>query len=146
MRNSMNRELPRVCAQLLQSCPTLRRRGPQPSRLLCPWDSPGKNTGVGCHVLLQSIFLTQGSNLHFLCLLHWQVGSYHQGHLTTGMVFKYGVIGRDKIGESLCQGIRFCAKEHFLPPTPANIFNQRIIEDFFLQGSGMLNFGLFWPL
>ena len=30
--------------------------------LLCPWDSPGKNTGVGCHALLQGIFLTQGSN------------------------------------------------------------------------------------
>ena len=30
--------------------------------LLRPWDSPGKNTGVGCHSLLQEIFLTQGSN------------------------------------------------------------------------------------
>ena len=39
------------------------------SRLLCPRDSPGKNTGVGCHFLLQGIFLTHGSNL---CLLHWQ--------------------------------------------------------------------------
>ena len=29
---------------------------------LCPWDSPGKNTEVGCHSLLQGIFLTQGSN------------------------------------------------------------------------------------
>ena len=33
-------------------------------RLLCPWDSPGKNTGVGCHALLQGIFPTQGSNPH----------------------------------------------------------------------------------
>ena len=32
------------------------------TRLLCPWNSPGKNIGVGCHVLLQGIFLTQGSN------------------------------------------------------------------------------------
>ena len=31
-------------------------------RLLCPWDSPGKNTGVGCHFLLQKIFSTQESN------------------------------------------------------------------------------------
>ena len=38
-------------------------------------DSPGKNTGVGCHALLQGIFLTQGLNPHLLCLLHWQVGS-----------------------------------------------------------------------
>ena len=37
-------------------------RGVQPARLLCPWDSPGKNTGVGCHALLQGIFPTQGSN------------------------------------------------------------------------------------
>ena len=33
-----------------------------PARLLCPWDSPGKNTGVGCHFLLQGIFPTQGLN------------------------------------------------------------------------------------
>ena len=50
-------------------------RGLQPTRLLCPWISPGKNTGVGCHALLQGIFLTQGLNLHLLCLLHWQVSS-----------------------------------------------------------------------
>ena len=33
-----------------------------PARLLCPWDFPGKNTGVGCHVFLQGIFPTQGLN------------------------------------------------------------------------------------
>ena len=33
---------------------------------LSPWDSPGKNTGVGCHALLQRIFQTQGSNLSLL--------------------------------------------------------------------------------
>ena len=38
-------------------------------------DSPGTNTGVGCHFLLQGIFPTQGSNPHLLCLLHWQAGS-----------------------------------------------------------------------
>ena len=37
---------------------TLQPNGLQPSRLLCVWDSPGKNTGVGCHALLQGIFLT----------------------------------------------------------------------------------------
>ena len=42
---------------------------------LSPWDSPSKNTGVGCHFLLQGIFLTQGSNLHLLCLLHLQAAS-----------------------------------------------------------------------
>ena len=46
-----------------------------PARLLCPWDSLGKDTGVGCHALLQGIFPTQGSNPLLLCLLHWQAGS-----------------------------------------------------------------------
>ena len=49
-----------------------------PTRLLCPRDSPGKNTGEGCHALLQGIFPTQGSNLHLLCLLHCQAGSLSQ--------------------------------------------------------------------
>ena len=38
----------------------------QSTRLLSPWDSPGKSTGVGCHFLLQGIFLTHGSNLGLL--------------------------------------------------------------------------------
>ena len=41
--------------------------GLQPTRLLCPWDFPGKNTGVGCHALFHGIFLAQGSNP---CLLY----------------------------------------------------------------------------
>ena len=48
---------------------------PWTPRLLCPWDSPGKNTGVGYHFLLQGIFLTQGLNLYLLLvrqiLYHW---------------------------------------------------------------------------
>ena len=54
---------------------SLRPYGPLPTRLLYPWDSPGKNTAMGYHALLQGIFPTQGSNSHLLCLLHWQVGS-----------------------------------------------------------------------
>ena len=49
--------------------------GLKPARLLCRWDSPGKNTRVGCHALLQRIFPAQGLNpslLHLLCL---QAGS-----------------------------------------------------------------------
>ena len=40
------------------------------TRLLCSCDSPGKNTGVHCHFLLQGIFPIQGSNMRLLCLLH----------------------------------------------------------------------------
>ena len=44
-------------------CPTLLRfHGLYPTRFLCPWDFPDKNTGVGCHFLLQGIFMIQRSN------------------------------------------------------------------------------------
>ena len=54
---------------------SLRLHGLWPARLLCPWNSPGKNTGVGCHFLLQGVFLIQELNLDLLCLLHWQADS-----------------------------------------------------------------------
>ena len=62
-----------------QMCPTLC----DPlgcNRLLCPCYFPGKNTGVGCHFLFQGIFMTQGSNAHFFCLLHQQVDSLLLSH------------------------------------------------------------------
>ena len=68
-----------VGAYSMHSCSvrssSLWYQGLQLSRLLCPWDSAG-STGVGCHALLQGLFLTQGSNLWLLCLLHWQAGSF----------------------------------------------------------------------
>ena len=51
---------------------SLQPYGPQPARLLCPWDFSGKNTRVGCHALLQGIFPTQGTNLHLQRLLHYR--------------------------------------------------------------------------
>ena len=49
-----------VCAKLPQSCLTIcHPMDRSPTRLLCPWDSPDKNTGVGCHALLQGIFPTR---------------------------------------------------------------------------------------
>ena len=47
---------------------SLQHYGLWPTRLLCPWDSPGKNTSVGCQGLLQGIFPTQGLNTHLLRL------------------------------------------------------------------------------
>ena len=65
----------RMRAKSLQLCLTrcdpLDRSPPGSS---VPEDSPGKNTGVGCHSLLQGIFLTQGLNLSLLYHLYWQVG------------------------------------------------------------------------
>ena len=51
---------------------SLRPHGLEPGRLLCPWNSPATNSGVGCHALLQGIFLIQGSNPG---LLHLQADS-----------------------------------------------------------------------
>ena len=61
-----------VAQSFLTLCNPMDHMEP-PARLLCPWDSPGKNTGVGCHFLLQGIFLTQGSNwglLHCVQILY----------------------------------------------------------------------------
>ena len=64
-------------AKLLWLCPILcDPMELQPARLLCPWDSPGKNTGVGCHFLLREIFSTQESNpglLHCRQILYQQL-------------------------------------------------------------------------
>ena len=61
-----------------QLCPTLQ----DPMDCSPPGSSvPGKNSGVGCHFLLQGSFLNQGSNPHFLCLLHWQVDPLPQRHV-----------------------------------------------------------------
>ena len=64
-----------VHAKSLQSCLTLRLYTLHPTRILCLWSSPNKNTGVGSHALLQRTFPTQVSNLSLLCLLNWQAGS-----------------------------------------------------------------------
>ena len=59
---------------------SLRPYGLSPSRLLCPWDSQGKNTAVGYHFLLQGIFLIQELNSCLLCLLHCRQILYHLSH------------------------------------------------------------------
>ena len=65
-----------MCAKLLHLyltlCEPMDCRSPGSS---VQGDSPGKNTLVGFHALLQGIFLTQGLYLGLLCLLHWQAGS-----------------------------------------------------------------------
>ena len=73
-QNSLDKELEvfmlldfsevKVKASVTQLCPTLCNHVDcmEPARLLCPWDSLGKNTRVGCHFLLQGIFPTQGLN------------------------------------------------------------------------------------
>ena len=63
---------------------TLRPHGLQPNRVLCPWDFPGKNTGVGCHFLFQGIFRTQESDQ---CLLCWLADSFFFNLLKCFFIF-----------------------------------------------------------
>ena len=57
-----------AAAKSLQSCPTLRPQRQQPIRLPHPWDSPGKNTWVGCHFLLQGMKVKSESEVAQSCL------------------------------------------------------------------------------
>ena len=56
-----------AAAKSLQSCPTLRPHRRQPIRLPHPWDSPGKNTAVGCHFLLQCMKVKSQSEVAQSC-------------------------------------------------------------------------------
>ena len=56
-----------AAAKSLQSCPTLRPHRQQPTRLPHPWDSPGKNSGVGCHFLLQCMKVKSESEVAQSC-------------------------------------------------------------------------------
>ena len=56
-----------AAAKSLQSCLTVRPHRWQPTRLHCPWESPGKNTGVGCHFLLQCMKVKSESEVAQLC-------------------------------------------------------------------------------
>ena len=90
-----------VC--VLNHVPTLQPHGLQPARLLCPWDSPSRNTERGCHFLLQGIFLTQGLNLR---LLHWKMNSLPLSHLESSRILLSSSFFRGLywiVGQSLTQ-------------------------------------------
>ena len=67
-----------VCARARARARLAMSNAPRPHwtvahQLLCPWDFPGKNTGVGCHFLLQGTFPARGSNMPLFCFQHWQL-------------------------------------------------------------------------
>ena len=89
---------------------SLRPPGLQPTRVLSPWDSPGKNTRVGCHFLLQGIFPTQGSNLG---LLHCRQMLYPLSHQGSWKVYIYP--------------LPFEPSSHLPPhPTPLGCYRARV--------------------
>ena len=65
-----------MCSKSFQSSPTVQPHRLKPSRLLCPWDSPGKNTGMGCHSLLQGVFPKGIQLVSLMSNPHWQAGSF----------------------------------------------------------------------
>ena len=73
---------------------SLRLKELQPTRILCAWDSPGKNTGMGCHFLLQGIFPNQGWNSIPLSSLAFAGGSF-----TISATFKQGKNLQDQLNE-----------------------------------------------
>ena len=84
---------------------SLRPHELQPARLLCPWNSPGQDTGVGSHSLLQGIFPTQGLNP---CHPHWRQILYHLSH-------RSDQISRSVVSDSL----RPHESPHARPPCPS---------------------------
>ena len=69
---SVLRTMPRTCCCCCCSVTSVvsesvRPHRRQPTRLLCPWDSPGKNTGVGCHFLLQCMKMKSESKVAQSC-------------------------------------------------------------------------------
>ena len=102
------------------------------SLLLCPWNSPGKNTRVGFHFLLQRIFPTQGSNPCLLCLLHLQAYSSPLAQPESPVcLYLYG-----------CMCVCVYVKEG-LPGSPA-LKNPPAIQD--IQDTWVLSLGLEDPL
>ena len=113
-----------------QSCLTLRPRGLQAVRLLCPWDFSSKNTGVAI-TASRGIFPTLGLNPHLLCLLPWQADSLPPSHLgntlSTGSVLATITIRGENVkditavnkGTSIFKSICWCPKSIAKPWTEA---------------------------
>ena len=95
-----------VCSAMSDS---LWPHGLWPARFLCPWNSLGQNTGVGC-LLLQEIFPTKGLNTNLLCLLHWQADSLPLSHLnwTLSLLIPHSCFPLDlRLSfSSLCQALK----------------------------------------
>ena len=76
-----------VNRSVLSGC--LLSHGLEPSRLLCPWDSPGRNRDVGTHSILQGIFPTQGSSPHLSHCRQILFYLSHQGSLSLFTIWPF---------------------------------------------------------
>ena len=85
------------------------------ARLLCPWHFSGKNTGVGCHFLVQGIFLTQGWNPCLLCFLHCRLILYCWAIQGAHRRIRSDQISRSVMSDSLQPH----ESQHARPPCPS---------------------------
>ena len=92
--------------------------GLKPARLFCPWNFSDNNSGVGYHFLLQGIFLTQGSNLHLLRLLHWQADSLPLRNLGSPVAIRVDLKFRTRWLKARLRSVPWTVydKENFLHP------------------------------
>ena len=98
-------------------------------------DSPGKNTGVGCHALLQRIFPVQELNLRLLHLLHWQAGSLSlvpHGKPLTYPILKIKFVCKINLASIIC--LDFSHKALVIKNLPANAGDIRDVA--LIPGSG----------
>ena len=107
---------------------SLQPHGLQPTRFLCPWDFPGKNTGVGCHFLLQEICPTQGLNLGLPCCRQTLYRLNHQGSLLL-LLSRFSLVRLCAIpwtaAHQVPPSLGFSRQEHWsgLPlPSPTTLF------------------------
>ena len=113
-----------------------RPHGLQPTRLLCPCDSPGKNIVVGCHALLQGIFLTQRSSPCLLQLL-LQIFYYWATREAHGISWQLKILSR--IGVLCCdKSIKHVVKRFFFD---VDHFKRSLYYIFIIS----LQFFIFWP-
>ena len=107
-----------VCVSCSVVPDSLRPHGLQSTRFLCPWDFPGKDTGAGCHFLLQGIFPTQGSN----------PGLLHCRHVLYRLSYKGSPranFSLHKVGDQHC--LKSCTLEA-LPLTLSKVWGQAITQ------------------
>ena len=93
------------CCLVTKSCLTLLQpHGPDPPRLLCLWDFPGKNTGVGCHFLLQRILLTRDQTL-VSCIGRWFLYHWAVKNLSSYLIQNpFNINGKTDLQRSFSPG------------------------------------------
>ena len=104
----------RVCVSRSVVSDSLWSHGLQPARLLCPWDSPGKNTGVSSLSLLQVIFPTEGWNPG---LLHCRQILYHLSHhreAQSGNIYALMLLLGPRNGQVEFMTLKWIGSLHFL--------------------------------